>query len=253
MKPGPDLLQPLSRPRQCLNIAQKTGTLLLQNLLLPLLTTFAAKMLWISKSRNFCSWFFNEIWSFRAGNIAKITGKLLNIQKRKTHFSSWPRPCVAKIVLDQDFDIWEKITHFRSWCSWRRRGGRRCPLSRSPSWSRPPPSQVPPGTAESNNIEVLQLTKNCLRGSLLKVSLSSSSQNSWKKWVSEVTSQDWRLSFDVTWELSFKIELWSFKRKESGFWRSKKIQFMQRQCWSVGGLESWTMEVERKSVCGSSY
>ena len=25
MKPGPDLLQPLPRPRQCLNIAQKTG------------------------------------------------------------------------------------------------------------------------------------------------------------------------------------------------------------------------------------
>ena len=43
--------------------------------------------------------------------------------------------------------FFEGNTHFRSWCSWHLRGGRRCPRCRTPSWSRPPPARAPRGKA----------------------------------------------------------------------------------------------------------
>ena len=103
---GPDLLQPLSRPCQCLNIAQKTGILLLQILHLSLLTTFAPKILWFWKietsSPNFQK-MNSEI--FRAGNIAEITKKLFNIKKRK-----------LALVLDIPISIQEHLLQFSFFC-----------------------------------------------------------------------------------------------------------------------------------------
>ena len=77
-------------------------------------------------------------------NIAQKTGKDENILL--SCFSI--NPIISQLQWDFVLRLFfEGKTHFRSWCSWHLRGGRRCPRCRTPSWSRRPPARAPRGKA----------------------------------------------------------------------------------------------------------